>query len=192
MIVPGRIWYVAVAHARQDTTAARWLRDEGFEVYLPKSYERAPFGKIRRPVVSLLLSPYIFLRFDAAKGEHALAAGVKGVSHLLTDPTGDPSPLRVHDRTHLRDSLVGAARFIEDLKQAEDDELAAAEKAPSRNPFALKRGTQVRVVAGAGALASDGRSGPLEGPIALIEGHHVTLLVGALRWRVPISDVVPA
>ena len=50
MIVQGRIWYIAVARSNQDLVAARWLRDQGFEVYLPKFHERALVGKSRKPV----------------------------------------------------------------------------------------------------------------------------------------------
>jgi transcriptional antiterminator RfaH len=77
-------WIVAHCHANAETRAETHLRQQGFEVYLPK------FKKIRRharrveTVIRPLFPRYLFIGFDAEQTPWRPINSTAGISYLIT------------------------------------------------------------------------------------------------------------
>ncbi len=171
-------WYVVIAKQNQDHLAARGLREQGFaDVYLPKTYRKIGTVEGKRPVVSLLLSPYLFILADASRGEHGPVRNTRGVQDLLCTPAGEPEALR-----------NGGFDLIAKLRQAEDDELCGASQTGSSTRDDLKRGMWVRIE------KRHLTDMPIIGQIILLKRRKVEILVGAVVVVTDEADVsvVPA
>ncbi len=123
-------WFVVHTQPNKERIAEQHLREQGFEVYMPK------FKKIRRharkvdEVLSPLFPRYIFVAIDIEIDRWRCVNGTRGVIYLLvSDNKPIPVPTQIIDR----------------LKEQEN-----AEGLVPVNSIALfTQGDQVRVTAGA-------------------------------------------
>ena len=123
-------WYVAYTQPAKELIAQHHLREQGFEVYLPR------FKKIRRharkvdEVIAPLFPRYLFVGFDLAVDRWRSVNGTRGVASLLM---ADERPLFV------------AAPLIADLQQQEN----ADGVVPLDSLAAFVKGAPVSIVEGA-------------------------------------------
>lgn len=103
-------WFVATTKHQQEIRAAGELREQGFEIYLPKRYRLVSTGRRGDIVTGLRFSGYIFMTFDPEKGEYGPINNTRSVGELicgkvvLRDPvtgeilkeTMEPTVLRAH------------------------------------------------------------------------------------------------
>jgi len=90
--------------------AARQLREQGYMVYVAKTFDQKFTGRKAEAIGKLRLPGYIFVAF--AKGEHGPINHTRGVGALLLNGDGDPEPIR--------------AQVIEKLRSLEDVDFDSA------------------------------------------------------------------
>lgn len=101
-------WYVAYTLAQKEAIAALNLRNQGFEVYLPR-YRKTRRHARRVDVVSTPLFPrYLFVRMDPAVQRWRSINGTIGISYLLSE---GPEPIAIPDAV------------IDVIREREDDGL---------------------------------------------------------------------
>lgn len=76
-------WCVVYTQAQSEATAARHLRRQGFDVYLPEYYKMRRHARKRERVKSPLFSRYLFVALDMTRDRWRAINSTIGVSHLI-------------------------------------------------------------------------------------------------------------
>ncbi len=124
-------WSVVYTQALKEGVAAQNLKDQGFEVYLPR------FKKLRRharkvdEVLAPLFPRYVFIGMDREIAQWRSIKGTRGVSHLLM--TDDRHP------------AVVPSLIIESLKAQE----VSAGVVPVETLIVFQKGEKLRILEGA-------------------------------------------
>lgn len=163
-----RDWYVATVKPGGDMLARKNLRQQGYIVYVPKTYEQLRIGRKSEPVARLRLPGYIFLAFE--KGDHGPVNNTRGVGSLLLDSAGNPESLRSRDIARLRD--------------LEDEDFDAA-----RANVEMKERTDLREW---DEVIIDGKDHPCLGQKGYFMGSHkgeAKVLIGIGTWPVNMFDL---
>lgn len=160
-------WYVLRTKPQQELLATHHLREQGFDVYVAKRYQREFVGHRMHPTPSLRFQGYIFVAFDKDLQEHGPITNTRGVAELLCDREGNPKPLE-HE-------------IIAQLRQCEDEELEGATRRVRRGRSDLRLGDLVQIDQGPCA----GQTGPL---LAILRGI-ASVLVGSIRVTIVDCDI---
>ena len=90
-------WFVGVAEHRRDEIAEHELTARGFDVHIPRQWqrERTVRGKMKT-TYDLLLSPYLYVKFDpAVPDEYSLVLRQRGLAHVLESRPEKPGSVPV-------------------------------------------------------------------------------------------------
>lgn len=166
-------WFVVIAKQNQDALVVRGLREQGYEAYSPKTYQRERVDNQMKSVGRRRLSPYVFVAFDVARGEATPVKNTRGVERIV--PEGrDPEPLR-----------HGAA-IIAWLRQIEEEEFSETDKSPKKGRTDLKIGERVKIVSGDNKTIIG-----LEGELTHLKRGKAAVFVGTIMLRdIPDVDLV--
>ena len=99
-------WMVAHCHANAEARAEAHLKQQGFEVYLPKYKTTRRHARRVETVIRPLFPRYLFIGYDADASQWRPIRSTIGVSHLIT--SGERP-------------LVAPSSIIEQLRAREDD-----------------------------------------------------------------------
>lgn len=165
-------WHVTIVKQNQDSLAARGLREQGYDVFLPKTYRRENVGRAGKPVASLRLSPYLFVAFDFARGEGGTVKNTRGVSELLCAPDGKPR------------AISHGPEIIAWFRNMEDEEFAESGRVYAKGRTDLSPGMTVRIDA----------KGPFQGLLMVVAqiGNGKAKLFdpgNGLRLEIPDTDL---
>ncbi|MEI9814166.1 MAG: transcription termination/antitermination NusG family protein [Acidobacteriota bacterium] len=91
-------WFALLTHPKHEQTAARGLRQQGFEAYLPIHNVRRRWSDRMKVVHTVLFPGYVFCRLEAADKLRALTSpSIRGIVSVGRDPVlvadsdrGDP------------------------------------------------------------------------------------------------------
>jgi len=145
-------WHVGVAEHRRDELAEHELIAQGFQVHIPRRWqrERTAAGKMKT-TYDLTHAPYFYVRFDGeAPEEYSLALRQRGVAHVLETKPGKPGPIpecvildhRSRERGERANLQPHRVRGRSDLVlQAEYEILAGPLKGKFGKLFEFSRGT---------------------------------------------------
>jgi transcriptional antiterminator RfaH len=89
-------WYAIHTKPRQETVAAENLRNQAFEIYLPKIKQAHRYRGRWREKIEPLFPRYLFIRLDLGKDNTAPIRSTRGVSMLVSFnglPATVPDPL---------------------------------------------------------------------------------------------------
>lgn len=88
-------WHVGVAEHRRDELAEHELTEQGFQVHIPRRWQKErTVGGQRKTTYDVTHAPYFYVRFDgAAPEEYSLALRQRGVAHILETRPGKPAPI---------------------------------------------------------------------------------------------------
>ena len=123
-------WYVVRTHARAEARAAQQLRQQGFEVYLPRYQKRRRHARRVDMTVAPLFPRYLFISLDIEHQRWRSIQSTIGVSNLVCH--GDKPA-----------AIAGAV--IEEIR-ARENEQGLVSIAPAA---AFAQGDRVRVLDGA-------------------------------------------
>jgi transcription antitermination factor NusG len=172
-------WFVATTKHMQESLAAAQLREQGYIVYLPKTYSQSP--NCRRPIAEVRYPGYIFIRFDAAAQEHGPINNTRGVDELMVDLDGNPRPLPTHKRL-LEEFPKGLVEAIRELEDIEFGRASTTRKAKPRED--LQEGDKVRIHNPTHPAHGH------EGHILKLEKGIASVLVGFFNvWKLPDTDL---
>jgi len=124
-------WHLYRSKPGLDLLARRGLTEQGFRVYVPKSYRRETLGKRSFIVTELRLAPYAFVAFDVAKQQHGPISNTRGVQELFCNRDGRPRAV--------------PASVVPSLRRIEDDEVEAASRRVRLVTQGIAPGTEVRI-----------------------------------------------
>lgn len=99
-------WFVVHTQPGQEMVAERHLKNQGFEVYLPRLAKTRSHARKVDVVASPLFPRYMFVGFDKEQARWRSINGTRGVSYILTQ---DNRPAEI------------PAEIIANLKAEEDD-----------------------------------------------------------------------
>ncbi|HEY9164362.1 MAG TPA: transcriptional activator RfaH [Magnetovibrio sp.] len=162
-------WFVVRTRSREEDRAAKHLRNQGFEVYLPRYLKQIRHARKTEQVLRPLFPTYLFVRMDLENARWRSIDGTLGVISLVK-VGNHPQPV---------------ASVIVEAIRAEEDKDGAVRLAPK----GLRRGDVVRVSEGAFADCT----GLLE---EVNDGKRAVLLLALLgrevRVRAPLESLVKA
>lgn len=161
-------WYVGRTKPHQEQIAARHLREQAFEIYLPKKYRRERVGRSMKAIASLRFETYLFIAFDKDSQVHGPISNTRGMAELLCDARGNPRPL--------------PSGVIANLRECEDMELEGVMRRVRGVRSDLRPGTPVIVE------RSDLWQGTRGTLIASVRGM-ATILVGSVVLTLADCDV---
>lgn len=85
-------WYVVYTQAQKEMLATLNLRNQGFEVYLPRYRRRRSHARRVDTVVKPLFPRYLFIRMDPSQQPWRSINGTFGISHILSEGN-TPTPI---------------------------------------------------------------------------------------------------
>ena len=128
MMTAGRNWYVARTQPHAETRAAEHLRQQGFDVYLPRFLKSRRHARKTQSVARPLFPGYLFVAFDAASQRWHSIRSTRGVSQLVG---GDDGPYRIAENVVLeikaREDETGFVRLIQRCSFARGDKVQLVE-----------------------------------------------------------------
>jgi transcriptional antiterminator RfaH len=86
----GPRWYCVQAHPQAEGEAAKRIRDQGFEAFLPAVLEHRRKG----PVYACMFPGYLFARFDRDAQQWRPIVSTIGVKRLFSSSPEHPTPLQ--------------------------------------------------------------------------------------------------
>ena len=129
-------WFAVAVKPRQEKLAARVLRDQGLEDYLPLYRERRRWSDRLKEVEAPLFSGYLFCRFSPR--DRAPILRTPGVRSIVAFG-GRPAPVSDADIAALR-RAVGSGRAVEPCSEPGPGQAVRIE----RGPLSGLRGVLVR------------------------------------------------
>lgn len=162
-----RQWFVATTKPNGDLLAAKQLREQGYVVYVAKTFDQVRTGRKFDAVARLRLPGYIFVA--CGSGEHGPINHTRGVGSLLLHD-GEPEAIRT--------VLIEKLRGLEDV----DFDLARA-NAEMKERTDLREWDEVII---------DGQDHPCFGQKGYFMGTHkgdAKVLIGMGTWPVNMFDL---
>lgn len=124
-----RQWYVVHTHPRAELRAAKHLRRQSFDVYVPRFRAQRRHARRTETVIRPLFPRYLFVAFDRAAERWQAVRSTIGIANLVGGPDG-PSPV--------------AERVLRDLRGQEDK--AGFFQFAARTSFV--RGEKIKIING--------------------------------------------
>lgn len=98
-------WFVVYTQPQKEMLAQQHLKEQGFEVYVPRFKKTRRHARKVDQVLSPLFPRYVFVSLDISKDAWRCVNGTRGVSYIITQ---DNHPIPI------------ATDIIEQLKEQED------------------------------------------------------------------------
>ena len=86
------LWYAVHTHAQSEEKAAHHLRNQGFEVYLPRYLKRRRHARKTELIKAPLFPRYMFVKIDINFYRWRSINSTLGVKHIVCSGS-DPSPV---------------------------------------------------------------------------------------------------
>lgn len=81
-LLPGRNWYVAFTQPNSEERAATHLRNQGYQIYVPRYLKRKRFGRLMNHAAPLF-PRYVFVGIDVDRERWRSVNGTVGISYLI-------------------------------------------------------------------------------------------------------------
>jgi transcriptional antiterminator RfaH len=81
----GRRWYAVVAQPRKEMWAAENLRNQDFEVFVPRLRKSVRRGRVRRMELAPLFPRYLFVSLDLGRERWRSVRGTFGVATMIME-----------------------------------------------------------------------------------------------------------
>lgn len=115
-------WYTVNTHAQSEEKAAHHLRNQGFEIYLPRYLKRRRHARKTELIKAPLFPRYLFVKFDMDLHRWRSINSTLGVKHLVcsgTEPSKIPTGIIEGIRAHENENGIFVADPLERFQKGD-------------------------------------------------------------------------